>query len=412
MSIASASASLRPVPAKEAEAGRAAPPAATGWRAAAEGIAEVLKVDAAARDQAGAQPRRELELLREAGLFALLDPAEYGGAGGSFTDTFEAVRIIGQADASIAQLLAYHYLHRTNAVWRARPDQRADLIRRSVAGRWFWGGASNPRDPESRLTPDGDDFRLTGRKNFASNAALADRITLRAELGAGFAVITIPGDRAGVSHGNDWDAIGQRLSESGSVAFDNVHVERDEVLGDLAHPVVSPRTTLIVPYHQLLIVNFYIGTAAGALSEAAAYIRTTSRPWQNSGVARASDDPYILEHFGNLDVDLRASIALGDVAAAAFEAAVARGDDLTPDERNTAAAAIYAAKVHASRAALDITSRIFELMGARAAATHYGFDRYWRNIRTHTLHDPVTYKSREVGNFALNGTIAAIPLYS
>ncbi len=68
--------------------------------------------------------------------------------------------------------------------------------------------------------------------------------------------------------------------------------------------------------------------------------------------------------------------------------------------------------MNSSRTALDVTSRIFELMGARATATSYGFDRFWRNIRTHTLHDPVFYKAREVGNYALNGTITATPLYS
>ncbi|QRG07053.1 acyl-CoA dehydrogenase family protein [Xanthobacter dioxanivorans] len=382
------------------------------WTALAQGVADALAPDAAVRDRAGASPRREVELLRETGLLALLNPVAHGGGGGSFADALLATRIIGRADASIAQLLAYHYLHLTNAVWRATPEQAERLSRGSVAGQWFWGGASNPRDPESRLTPEAaDGFRLNGRKTFASNAALADKITLRAQLGDGFAVIVVPGDRGGVTHGNDWDAFGQRLSESGTVTFANVRVEKDEVLGDPAAPP-PPRTSLVVPFHQLLIVNFYIGTAEGALAEAARYIRTTSRPWQASGVARASLDPYILEHYGDLDVELRASAALADVAGQRFEAATARGDAITPDERNLAAAAIYAAKVHASRTALEVTSKIFELMGARATAGHYGYDRFWRNIRTHTLHDPVAYKSREVGNFALNGIITPTPLYS
>ncbi|MDI4657575.1 acyl-CoA dehydrogenase family protein [Xanthobacter autotrophicus] len=381
------------------------------WTALAQGVADALVPDAAARDHAGASPRRELELLREAGLLALLNPVAHGGGGGSFTDALVATRLIGRADASIAQLLAYHYLHLTNALWRATPEQAERLSRASVAGKWFWGGASNPRDPESRLTPEAGGFRLSGRKTFASNAALADRITLRAQLGDGFAVIVVPGDRDGVTHGNDWDAFGQRLSESGTITFADVRVEQDEVLGDpTAAP--APRTSLVVPFHQLLIVNFYIGTAEGALAEAARYIRTTSRPWQASGVERASLDPYILEHYGNLDVELRAAVALADVAGQQFEAATDRGNHITPEERNVAAAAIYAAKVHASRTALEVTSKIFELMGARATAGAAGYDRFWRNIRTHTLHDPVVYKSREVGNFALNGTITPTPLYS
>ncbi|MFG1185921.1 acyl-CoA dehydrogenase family protein [Xanthobacter aminoxidans] len=388
-----------------------ATPARPDWIARAQSVADALTPDAAERDRTGASPRRELALLREAGLLELLFSAEHGGGGGSFTDALLAVRVIGRADASIAQLLAYHYLHLTNALWRARPEQAAALARASVAGRWFWGGASNPRDPESRLVPVEDFYRLTGRKTFASNAALADRITLRAQLGDGFAVLVVPGDREGVTHGNDWDAFGQRLSESGTITFADVKVEADEILGDPAAPP-PPRTSLVVPFHQLLIVNFYIGIAKGALAEANRYIREVSRPWQASGVEKARLDPYILEHYGNLDVELRASTALADVAGLRFEAATALGNAITPDDRNVAAAAIYAAKVHSSRTALEITSRIFELMGARATAGHYGYDRFWRNIRTHTLHDPVVYKSREVGSYALNGVITPTPLYS
>lgn len=51
-------------------------------------------------------------------------------------------------------------------------------------------------------------------------------------------------------------------------------------------------------------------------------------------------------------------------------------------------------------------------MGARVTAARYGFDRYWRNVRTHTLHDPAYYKAREVGNFVLNGVIPPVGLYS
>lgn len=386
-------------------------PARPDWIARAQSVADALTPDAAERDRTGASPRRELALLREAGLLELLFSPEHGGGGGSFTDALLAVRVIGRADASIAQLLAYHYLHLTNALWRARPEQAAALARASVAGLWFWGGASNPRDPESRLVPVEDSYRLTGRKTFASNAALADRITLRAQLGDGFAVLVVPGDREGVTHGNDWDAFGQRLSESGTITFADVKVEAGEILGDPAAPP-PPRTSLVVPFHQLLIVNFYIGIAKGALAEANRYIREVSRPWQASGVEKARLDPYILEHYGNLDVELRASTALADVAGLRFEAATALGNAITPDDRNVAAAAIYAAKVHSSRTALEITSRIFELMGARATAGHYGYDRFWRNIRTHTLHDPVVYKSREVGNYALNGVITPTPLYS
>jgi alkylation response protein AidB-like acyl-CoA dehydrogenase len=85
---------------------------------------------------------------------------------------------------------------------------------------------------------------------------------------------------------------------------------------------------------------------------------------------------------------------------------------VTERERGEAAIEAYAAKINATHVSLEITSRVFELMGARATASRYRFDRYWRNVRTHTLHDPVFYKAREVGDFALNGVIPTPSLYS
>lgn len=45
----------------------------------------------------------------------------------------------------------------------------------------------------------------------------------------------------------------------------------------------------------------------------------------------------------------------------------------------------------------------FEVTGARATARGEGLDRFWRNVRTHTLHDPVAYKRREAGRHLLTG---------
>jgi len=49
------------------------------------------------------------------------------------------------------------------------------------------------------------------------------------------------------------------------------------------------------------------------------------------------------------------------------------------------------------------------MASATAAAR---FDRFWRNLRTHTLHDPVDYKLRELGRFALLDEIPTPSFYS
>jgi alkylation response protein AidB-like acyl-CoA dehydrogenase len=388
---------------------------AAHWFSIATEIAASLRETAVERERRAAPPLAEIKLLREAGLLALLNPRSAGGEGAAFDVSFRVVRILSGADTNVGQLLSYHYLLSHVAYGRALPEQRAELHRQSVAKKWFWGGASNPRDPFPLLTRDGDGFRLNGRKNFASNAAVADRITVRVLFEGQVLLLAVPNPHDGVVHGRDWDAFGQKLTESGSIEFRNARIDNEHILGALPGApaaAISPAATLGPPLHQLYFVNFYLGTAEGALAEAREYVLTTARPWQTSGVGAASEDPYILEQYGAFDAELRASAALADVAAQEVEAAIARGPALTQAERDAAAATVYAAKVNSTRTALDITSGIFELMGARATSSRYGFDRFWRNVRTHTLHDPVAYKAREVGNFALNGRITPDPLYT
>jgi alkylation response protein AidB-like acyl-CoA dehydrogenase len=73
---------------------------------------------------------------------------------------------------------------------------------------------------------------------------------------------------------------------------------------------------------------------------------------------------------------------------------------------------IAEARVAAARAALEITSQVFEAMGARATASRYGFDRFWRNVRVHSLHDPLDHKVRDIGHWLLSGVPPTPSLYS
>jgi alkylation response protein AidB-like acyl-CoA dehydrogenase len=120
-------------------------------------------------------------------------------------------------------------------------------------------------------------------------------------------------------------------------------------------------------------------------------------------VDRAVDDPPLVAGYGELVAHVRAAGALTDEAARALGDAFDRGDDLSETERAEAAVAISAAKVVATRVVNETTSKVFEFVGARGTASKYAFDRFWRNARTLTLHDPVVYKAREVGAHFLTG---------
>jgi len=68
--------------------------------------------------------------------------------------------------------------------------------------------------------------------------------------------------------------------------------------------------------------------------------------------------------------------------------------------------------VVATKVSLRVTQDVFDITGGRSTANKYGFDVYWRNVRTHTLHDPVAYRTREVGDYVLSGVLPQPRIYT
>ncbi|MBB5808017.1 alkylation response protein AidB-like acyl-CoA dehydrogenase [Saccharothrix ecbatanensis] len=365
------------------------------WLTVAEELATALRVDAAERDRRGAEPVAEVDALRRSGVLAIGDWA-----------TQQAVtRVVGAADANVGHLLGYHYLQ----VWRSG---LFDSVSVPVGDDIFWAGVSNPLDAALELRSVDGGFEVTGRKTFATGASVADRLVVSATHTetADKITFTLDAKADGITYAGDWDNIGQRLTASGGVVFDHVHVPADQVLG--AHDDTSPRLSLAGLGFQLVLAQLYVAMAEGALAEAAQYTRTTTRPWFLSGVDKATADPYILGTYGELVSETQAAGFLADHASDKLRQASERGADLTRNERAETAAAISSAKVVATKVANQTTSRVFELCGARATAGGYAFDRFWRNARTLTLHDPVSYKAREVGAYFLTGEHAPYTGYS
>jgi alkylation response protein AidB-like acyl-CoA dehydrogenase len=157
---------------------------------------------------------------------------------------------------------------------------------------------------------------------------------------------------------------------------------------------------------QLVFSNFYLGIALGAVDFASKYTVNNTRAWPFGGdnKEKATDEFYILERYGNFKAHLRAAEALADkaglVIASIYETRSAKRD-ISARERGEAAEWVASVKIVATDTGLKVTSGLFEVTGARATGSRVGLDRFWRDIRTHSLHDPVSYKNRELGRFTL-----------
>ncbi|MGW3356219.1 acyl-CoA dehydrogenase family protein [Streptomyces bungoensis] len=395
-----------------APSGPAAEPGRTGpgrahWLRVARETADDLATDAVAREQAGKPPFDEVSRLREAGLLTLLLPAASGGGGADWSTAYAVVREIAAADGAIGQLLGCHYLLSWTARFFGAPAPAARVERRSAAEQWCWGGGLAAREAELTLTRTGGGQVLDGRQSYATGVLVADRLAVRAvraDTGEPFAVVVDPA-RHGVGVDADADTFGQRLAAGGSVEFDAVPVTGDDILGSLSadEDVLSPPAALMSPVGRLLSVQLRLGMAEGVLAEAREYSRAAHSAPRSAWPAAASEDPHALAAYGELTVLTRSASALADQALEAVNGGLARGDDLTYDEYAETSVLVAMAEAAASRAAQESTSRALDVVGTRSVSARLGFDRFWRNARAHTLHEPVTHRLHDVGDYFLNG---------
>jgi len=368
---------------------------------------------AVARDAQGGTPKAERDALRHSGLLALSIPRELGGRAASWRETLDTVRLFAQVDSSIAHVYGFHHLLLATVQLFARPDQWTPWLEQTARKDWFWGNALNPLDDRTTVRRVDGWFEFSGKKSFCSGALDSEMLIASGldEASGKLLIAAVPTARAGITINSDWNCFGQRQTDSGSALFERVRVETAELLLDPG-PLSTPRSALRPLLAQLVFVHLFLGLAEGALAEARRYTLNEPRPWFRSGAPSASEDPYTLAHYGEFHVGLEGARLLTRQAASLFDEAWHAGEALDADGRGQVALAVATAKVATTRTGLDVASRLFETTGARATHGALRLDRYWRNLRVQTLHDPVDYKLRDIGNWLLNGQAPTPSFYS
>ncbi|WP_082504784.1 MULTISPECIES: acyl-CoA dehydrogenase family protein [unclassified Methylophilus] len=372
-----------------------------------------LAKTAVERDAAGGTPYEQRQAVRDSGLLKLLIPQTYGGLGGNWQEIYTIIRQIARVDSSIAQVFAFQFLMLTSIRLYASDDQWQHYYRLTASHNLWWGNALNPLDNRTiaRKIPGGYEF--TGQKSFCSGSMDSDYMIVSAieENTGKFLVAAVPTQRKGIHLKGDWDNIGQRQTDSGSAEFEQLLVEDGELLIDPG-PLSSSFASLRSLVAQLIFTNIYIGIAEGALEEGVKYTSSNSRVWSGSLAQTIHQDPFTLLHYGEFWAGLHASAIIADHAAALLDLAWEKDLSLDEKTRGELALAVFSAKVNATKSGLDVTTRIFEVAGARATTAKLRMDRYWRNLRVYTLHDPVDYKLKDLGDWALNGNYPTPSFYA
>jgi SfnB family sulfur acquisition oxidoreductase len=376
----------------------------------AAGLAREFAEGASERDARRIIPVEETARLAASGLLAITVPAEYGGADLPVSTVVEVFRLLAAGDPNIAQIPHSHFVYVNALREQATEAQKQFFFGEVLAGKRFGNaqsevGTKHVRDIRTSLTPDaatGDgNWRLNGLKGYATGALLADWIPVLTHkyVDGPLHVAWVERHAPGVTVIDDWDGLGQRTTASGSVRLEDVAVAADRVT---AYHLTFERPQTYGAFAQVLHAAIDAGIAREALTEAATFVRTKSRPYPDAGVDRAADDPLVVQALGEVEVQVRGAEALVREAAALVDVANA---DLTEESAGAASLAVAAARAATTQAALSAGSRLFEVAGTRSALGALNLDRHWRNARTHTLHDPAAWKVQHLGRWVADGVL-------
>jgi SfnB family sulfur acquisition oxidoreductase len=380
--------------------------------AAARTLAEQFAAGAAERDRKRLLPWAELDLWSESGLGAITVPREYGGADVSYATLAEVFVILCAADPALGQIPQNHF--GVLGVLReiGTPAQKARLYGEVLAGQRLGNAGPERRSASvntilqgtTRLTSTPDGLRLNGQRFYSTGALFAHRVPARATDDEGRAVqVWVPRDAPGLKVVDDWSSFGQRTTASGTVTFEQVPVDPQDVL-----PVwqLADRPGLFGPNSQLIQAAIDQGIAQAAIADTLAFVRERARPWVDSGLEHATDDPYIIADVGRLQIDLHAAHEVLQETAHTLDA-IAAYESIDAEASARASVAVAEAKILTTRIALEASEKLFELAGSASTRAAHNLDRHWRNARTHTLHDPVRWKLHLLGNYHLNHVLPA-----
>ncbi len=358
---------------------------------------EALAVEAeVARDYA---PMRDV--LEGSGLLKLRVPVEHGGFGGSQAMALQVARLLGRADGGVAQLLQPHYSFTDSIPWLPDAESRRVIYADIIAGGRIANAASerggkHSADFSTTLRHQGDTYRIDGRKYYATGSIGAKWFTVIGLGGDGMpALAYIPADAPGMTIVDDWNGMGQAGSGSGTLLLENVAVDAGFVLplwNEASRPLAWHESTRFI--HAAIDV----GIAEGALAWGAGIAANSKRVPFELPYPSLLEDPVLQYQVGKLTAQVMAAAALLERSGRLLdevqaENAVARMPELR--------SALLSIKAFSADICLEASSQAFSWIGARAADRSLHSDRFWRNARTHTLHDPVRLRYQELGTATL-----------
>ena len=216
------------------------------------------------------------------GIQLLFIPEEFGGMGGGAFDVYCICEEMAHIDLGIATAVLATFLGSDPITVGATPEQKKLWLSRIAdEGLLFAYGATEPeagsdlgslRTTADRVLKDGHivGYKINGNKQWISNGGIADVCTVLANTPAGPSWFVVEKDAKGFTHDEPEDKHGIRLSNTAALAFNDVYVDADRLLGGVEGQGLL-QAQAVFGYTRLMVAAFGLGAGWAALDRSIPY---------------------------------------------------------------------------------------------------------------------------------------------
>ncbi len=233
-------------------------------------------------DESGEFPMELLKPAFEMGLHCLEIPEEYGGAGLDYQTTAAVFEELAKVDAGYAISLVTTFVALRSVIMAGNEAQKklfADIIIPGAFASFCLTEPNSGSDASSMrgsAVKDGDEYIINATKCFVTNGGVADVFVVFASTDKskgvkGISAFIVERSRPGIVVGKHENKMGLRLSNTTDVAFVDVRVPADHLLGKEGTGFITAMNTLNVS--RAFVGTLAVGICQAAIDEAVKYAK-------------------------------------------------------------------------------------------------------------------------------------------
>ena len=342
-------------------------------------------------------PIETVEKMGKLGLFGIIIPTEYGGAGAGYREYIYAVEELSKYCGTTGVILSAHTsLCAAPILEHGTEEQKMKYLPDLATGRKLGGfGLTEPNagtdagNQQTTAVEMEDHWLLNGSKIFITNGGEAATYVViagtgrNAKGGLEMTAFIVEKGWEGFSFGKHEKKMGIRGSATRELIFENVKVPKENMLGKRGEGFKIAMKTL--DGGRIGIAAQALGIAEGALNETVAYVKQRKQ-------------------FGRqISAFQNTQFQLADMATqcAAARALVYIAADAKQAKQPNVSLLAAQAKLFASEAAMAVTTKAVQLHGGYGYTREYNVERMMRDAKITEIYEGTSEVQRMVISGAL-----------